>query len=77
MLFAVGYKALWLAIVAYPLWRAGTLWASPEAVMTRAFIAAPVFALAIPWGYVFRHYVMGRSLSHPAVAKVPALTPVK
>lgn len=60
MFFTVGYKTLWLALVAYPLWRAGTLWDSPEAVMTRAFIGVPIFAIAIPWGYAFRHYVLGR-----------------
>ena len=72
MLFAVGYKTLWLAIVAYPLWRAGTLWDSPEAAMTKAYIAAPFLAIVIPWGYVFRHYVMGRLPSTTAAERVPA-----
>jgi hypothetical protein len=58
MLFTVAYKGLWLLIVAYPLWRAGTLAGSPAETMTRAFIWTPLLIIAIPWGYVFRHYVM-------------------
>src|SRR5688572_3538967 len=48
MLFTVFYKSLWLLIVAYPLWQAGTLAGSPEETMTRAFIGTPLFILAIP-----------------------------
>ena len=58
MLFTVGYKSIWLLIVAYPLWRAGALAGSPEEPMTSAFIWTPVLMLAIPWGYVFRKYVL-------------------
>ncbi len=58
MLFTVAYKGLWLLIVAYPLWRAGTLVGSPAEAMTRAFIGTPLLIIAIPWKYVFRNYVM-------------------
>ena len=58
MLFMILYKSLWLIVVAYPLWRAGTLAGSPAEAMTRAFIGVPVAMLAVPWGYVFRQYVM-------------------
>jgi hypothetical protein len=58
LLFTVAYKGIWLFIVAYPLWRAGTLVGSPEEVMTRAFIGTPLLILAIPWNYVFRNYVL-------------------
>ena len=58
MLFTVAYKGLWLLIVAYPLWRAGTLAGSPAEAITNAFIGTPLLMIAIPWKYVFRHYVM-------------------
>lgn len=58
MLFTVVYKGLWLLIVAYPLWQAGTLAGSPAEAMTRAFIGTPLLIIAIPWKYVLRTYVM-------------------
>jgi hypothetical protein len=64
MLFTIGYKALWLAVVAYPLWRAGTLAGSPAEEMTKVFLMTPLLIAAVPWGYVLRHYVL------PARARV-------
>ena len=72
VVFMGGYKTLWLFVVAYPLWRAGTLAGSPAEEMARVFIWAPLLMLAVPWGYFVRNYVMlpsRRSLSAP----VPAL----
>jgi len=57
VLFMIFYKTLWLAIVAYPLFRAGTLAGSSAEELTYIFLAAPVFALCVPWGYVVRHFV--------------------
>lgn len=56
MLFMIGYKGLWLVIVAYPLWRAGQL-DGAVATMAIAFISAPIGALIVPWRYVWRAYV--------------------
>jgi len=58
MMFTIGYKTLWLIVVAYPLWRDNALAGSPAEAMTRVFLWAPVLAIAVPWGYVFRNYVM-------------------
>lgn len=58
MLFAIGYKTLWLAAVAWPMWHAGTLAGSSAAPMTRAFLWTPLAIAAVPWSYVFRHYVL-------------------
>jgi hypothetical protein len=57
MLFMIFYKVLWLIVVAYPLWQAGTLAAS--AANERAHIFAWVWLpiLVVPWGYVWRTYV--------------------
>jgi hypothetical protein len=38
--------------------RAGTLAGSSAEELTYIYLAAPVFALCVPWGYVVRHFVM-------------------
>ncbi|MDQ3697358.1 MAG: hypothetical protein M3373_04950 [Gemmatimonadota bacterium] len=58
MLFMIGYKVLWLGVVAYPLWQAGTLSGSAAEEMARIFIWVPVPMLAVPWKYVFQNYVL-------------------
>ena len=58
ILFMIGYKVLWLVVVAYPLWRAGALAGSPAEEMTRVFLWIPLPILAVPWKYVFQNYVM-------------------
>jgi len=58
VLFMIFYKTLWLAVVAYPLWQAGRLTGSTAEELTYIFLAAPAFALVIPWGYVLRRYVL-------------------
>jgi hypothetical protein len=57
MFFTIGYKALWLGFVAWPLWRAGMLSGSPAEEIAYAFIAVPVLAAVVPWGYAYRTYV--------------------
>ncbi len=58
MIFMIFYKSLWLIVVAYPLWRTGTLAGSPAEAMTRAFIGVPVAIIAVPWIYFFKNYVL-------------------
>jgi len=58
MIFAIAYKALWLIVVAYPLWRAGTLAGSPAEELTYVFLWIPLPIIAVPWKYVFQNYVM-------------------
>jgi hypothetical protein len=58
ILFAAGYKALWLTFVAYPLWQAGALIGSPAEQMARDFMWTPLAIVAVPWGYVFRRLVL-------------------
>jgi hypothetical protein len=59
VIFMIFYKTLWVAAVAYPLWRTGTLAGSPADEMAHIFVWAPVIALIVPWGYVFRTFVWG------------------
>lgn len=55
--FSILYKALWLTMVAYPMWQAGTL--TPSALqMAKDFLWLPLALIAIPWGYSFRTFVL-------------------
>ncbi|MGK2960965.1 MAG: hypothetical protein ACSLFK_02325 [Gemmatimonadaceae bacterium] len=58
MVFMIFYKSLWLIVVAYPMWRAGTLAGSPAEEMARVFMWIPLPIVAVPWAYVFRNFVM-------------------
>jgi hypothetical protein len=57
MIFMIFYKTLWLAVVAYPLWRAGALTGSPAEQMTYTFLMIPLPIIAVPWKYAFETYV--------------------
>ena len=52
------YKTLWLFVVAYPLWKAGTLAGNAAEEMAAIFIAAPFVALIVPWGYFVKKFVL-------------------
>ena len=58
IIFMIGYKVLWLIVVAYPLWRANTLAGSPAEEMTYVFLWIPLPIIAVPWKYAFQNYVM-------------------
>jgi hypothetical protein len=58
MLFIIFYKGLWLIIVAYPLWSAGTLKGSSAEQMTYIFLGVIVPILFMPWKYVFENYIL-------------------
>lgn len=73
VLFMIFYKTLWLAVVAYPLFQAGTLAGSPAEELTYIFLAAPIFALVLPWGYVLRRYVF---LPHRGARALASTTPL-
>jgi len=59
LFFAIGYKTIWLTFVAVPLWRAGTMEGSSAQPIAESFLALPLLALVIPWGYAWRTYVVG------------------
>lgn len=58
--FEIGYKLIWLVVVAWPLWSADRLAGSPAEAMTYAFLPVVLPIALIPWGYVFRTYILGR-----------------
>jgi hypothetical protein len=57
LLLEIFYKVLWLVIVAYPLWSAGTLAGSSAESTTSAFLWVILPIVAVPWGYVFGNYI--------------------
>jgi len=56
MFFAIGYKALWLAFVAYPLWQLDALWGTQTGEIAASFLALPLLVVVVPWGYAWRTY---------------------
>lgn len=61
LLFEIVWKVLWLLFFCLPQWRAGV--GSPRLAEDLWEIGAfPVVLLVvIPWGYVWRHYIVGPS----------------
>jgi hypothetical protein len=56
MFFMITYKTIFLAVVSYPLWQAGTL-AGTTLAWTKDFLWLPLALVAVPWGYAWRTYV--------------------
>lgn len=70
MIVTLVYKTIWLAVVAYPLWRAGALEGSPAQSIAESFLPVTLLALVIPWGYVWRtHVVRVGTAAAPASAR--------
>ena len=59
LLFELGWKAIYLIGFALPLWSANQIDA-PTAEDIQACLMVVVFIPAIPWRYVFAHYVQRR-----------------
>ena len=57
MFFTIGYKTLWLAFVAWPLWRHGALAGTPTAEIAWSFATLPLLAAVVPWRYACRIYL--------------------
>ncbi len=60
ILFEIGYKLIWLAGVAWPLWSQGRLTGSPAEDLTYAFLAVVIPMAVVPWDYVLRVYILNR-----------------
>jgi hypothetical protein len=67
VLFEIGYKLIWLAIVAWPLWSANRLAGSPAEGMTYAFLPVVVPIVFVPWPYVIRKYIWSHASSLAAL----------
>jgi hypothetical protein len=61
LLFEITWKAIWVLAIGIPLWRTGRLDpATTGDTWTSCLVSLVIFAIAIPWGHVLRHYVRAR-----------------
>lgn len=58
LLLQFGYKLLWIAAVGYPLMSRGELDAGGQELFQANLIGVVIDAVAIPWLFVFRTYVV-------------------
>lgn len=56
LLFEFTWKAVWVLAIGLPLWRAGRLDAATGDTWTTCLFSLVLLVLALPWGYVLRHY---------------------
>ena len=56
LFFELAWKALWLLLVALPLWRSGRLDPATAETVTEC-LAGVIILAVIPWRYVVRHYL--------------------
>lgn len=68
VLFEIAYKIIWLAVAAYPLWAMNQLAGSPAEGIALSFVPVILPILVMPWGYVWRTYVLPRHGSLKATA---------
>lgn len=59
LLWEILWKAIWLLVVAYPLWAAGQLDQQTAGVATDCLVVV-IFPFLIPWDYVYAHYLKRR-----------------
>jgi hypothetical protein len=59
LLFEVGWKLLWLAVVALPLWASGTLTGATLEEAAKVLWVVIIIAV-IPWRHVVRQFVLAR-----------------
>jgi hypothetical protein len=58
LLLEIAYKVLWLVLVALPLWSTGSLKGAPEQYQTMVFIGVIVPIFLVPWGFVWRTFIV-------------------
>jgi hypothetical protein len=59
LLWELVWKAIWLSVVALPLWTSGQMDESTWATASACLIAV-IIPFVIPWRFVFAHYVKKR-----------------
>jgi len=64
LLLEIVYKSIWLTLVALPLFLEGNLSGETTDGMIFSFALVVLPIVAVPWGYVFRKYILfSRSVS--------------
>lgn len=57
MLFQILYKVIWLAVFALPRWQTGELTGGALSMAYDfAWVILPI--IAVPWGYIFKNYIL-------------------
>jgi len=59
LFFEMAWKAIWLVVVALPLWRAGTMDANTLEMAVEVLVVI-LIVLVVPWDYVIANYGLGR-----------------
>lgn len=59
LLWEITWKTIWLVLVALPQWRSGPLDAAQASAIVNCSLVVLVY-LAVPWDYVWKHYVKER-----------------
>ena len=57
LFFELLWKVMWVLMWGLPLWSAQQLTPESEQTLISALVGVLLVPLAIPWGYVFKHYV--------------------
>jgi len=57
MLFEFLWKAVWVAAIGLPLWRAGKLDADAAETFKACLMGVILVPLIIPWSYFWAHYM--------------------
>ena len=74
LFFELLWKVMWVAAWGLPLWSAQRLAPDSEQTLISNIVGIVLVPLAIPWGYVFRHYV--RAPGDRWGRRAPAVAPV-
>lgn len=57
LFFELAWKAIWLSVVALPLWTSHSPIDADTADTIQACLMGVIFPIVIPWRYVFTHFV--------------------
>lgn len=57
LMFELLWKAIWVVAVGLPRWHDGALEGAFRETWVSTLVGVAICAVAIPWGYVVRHYV--------------------
>jgi hypothetical protein len=58
LLFELTWKAIWVALIGFPLWSTNRLDAATGETWFACLMGLVIFPIAIPWGYVIRNYAI-------------------
>jgi hypothetical protein len=57
LFFEIAWKSLWLVVVGLPLWFANQMDPENAETLKACLMGVVLFSIAVPWPYVFAHYV--------------------